>query len=89
MYYLCGVIKPEDMTKFVYSYVDRDLNGFVVESLVQLSGLTDMNYRTLQRRMKDGFYMHPQGKFTIFKLEYRRDGRTKNGDPDIKDKYKN
>jgi hypothetical protein len=76
------------MPKYVYVYINAENWGQVVESMTQLANLTDMSYRTLQRRMKGGFYINPLGRFSVYKLEYLRDSRTNNGDPDIKTKYK-
>lgn len=78
------------MTKHVYVYLrDADNYGSAVESMVQLVELTGMNYRTIQRKMeKADFFLHPSGKFRIYKVEYIRDARTGNGDVNINKKYK-
>lgn len=77
------------MLKTVFLYEDMLNNKItIVNSMAQVSILSGVNYRTLQRKMnKLTRYYDPSGKFRVEKTEFIKDKREKNRNPNLRSKY--
>jgi hypothetical protein len=67
-----------------YFYVYEDLGvihgGQIVSSMRQLSELSGLSYRTVQRIFKKGrVYFDPDGRFSLKRYDYVSDKRISNG----------
>ena len=73
------------MPKHVYVYEDLVTGDrVVVTSIMQLSGLSGISYRSAQRKIESGLYCDPYGKFRFWRSNYIQDRRSNNHNPNFK-----
>jgi hypothetical protein len=68
---------------FIYEKLSGANPLVAVKSVVQLSELTGIPYRTMQRKMRGDTYYDPGGKFKVMRLTVISDGRKNNRNPNL------